>query len=89
VAVVRADFVSPLRLPEADPFAHLADIKQTAADLELNRAFVTVQVRRQPRAKCAACRLRRVLYRIAALMAGGTGETEARCSECWGIRDHV
>ena len=70
-----------------DPFAHLEGVTGHAADLELSRGVMTVQVRRQPRARCAECRLRRVLYRIAALMASGTGETEARCAPCWGIRE--
>ena len=73
-------------LPPGDPFAHIA-VSATGADLELSRGVMTVQVRRQPRAKCAICHLRRVLYRIAALMAGGVGETEARCGGCWGFRE--
>lgn len=69
-----------------DEFARLVGVDGHSADLELNRGLMTVQVRRQPRGRCAHCGLRRVLYRIAALMASGTGETEARCAPCWGIR---
>ena len=58
-------------------------IVRPALDLELSRAVMTVQFRRQPRAKCATCHLRRVLYRVGAIMAGGHGETKARCLACW------
>jgi hypothetical protein len=75
-------FVSPLRLPELD-----AEYLKPSAELELVGAMTDVQVRRQLRGKCAVCGLRRVLYRIAALMAGGVGATEARCAPCWGIRE--
>lgn len=71
-------------LPPGEPFVALY---ANGSHLELSRGVMTVQVRRQPRAKCAICHLRRVLYRIAALMAGGAGETEARCGGCWGFRE--
>lgn len=76
-----------LPLAEAYALAGIEDVDAHSADLELSRALLTVQVRRQLRARCARCHLRRVLYRIAGLMMSGVGETEARCAPCWGIRE--
>lgn len=51
------------------------------------RHTMLVFVRRQPgRARCARCRIRRVLYRIAVQTVNHAPEfTEARCAECWGL----
>lgn len=50
------------------------------------RAHLLVFIERQPRARCARCGLRRVLYRIAVRTILRTPEfTEARCATCWGI----
>jgi hypothetical protein len=50
------------------------------------RHSALVFIERRPRARCARCRLRRVLYRIAVRSIAHSPEfTEARCATCWGI----
>jgi hypothetical protein len=64
------------------PLRPWADV---AVDLTLEAA-----IRREPlRARCVRCRQRRVLYRI--VIEGkillDAGVSEARCAECWGVRE--
>jgi hypothetical protein len=54
-----------------------------SAEAELP-VLIAVDVVRLPRDRCFRCRLRRVLYRV---RLGEKALTEARCSECWGIRE--
>jgi hypothetical protein len=41
---------------------------------------------RVPRASCAVCMARRVLYRIVVASPVSTDFSEARCAKCWGVR---
>lgn len=56
------------------------------ADVAIN-AQAHVDIRREARrARCASCRIRRVLYRVGLNAFGATPTvTEARCATCWGI----
>jgi len=55
------------------------------ADVDL-AVLLHVRIVRQPRARCAVCRIRRVLYRVQVNAFGAEpGLTEARCAPCWNI----
>jgi hypothetical protein len=41
---------------------------------------------RVPRAGCAICKARRVLYRIVVASPVSVDLSEARCAKCWGVR---
>ena len=43
--------------------------------------------REAKRGKCRDCRLYRVLYRVVVATQTGGDMTDARCAECWGIRE--
>lgn len=43
--------------------------------------------RSERRARCSVCTLYRVVYRIVAASLTGGDATDARCAECWGMRE--